>query len=1476
MNNLKNIIRGVIWTLVGLYAALAILLHIPVVQAYLGDKVGDALSEKFGTKVFVGRVDLGFLNRLIVDDVFMQDQMGKPMIQATRVSAKVDLLDLLKGKIVVTSAQLFGLKANLYKQSADEKPNFQFVLDSLASKDTTTHTPLDLSISSLIVRHGKVKYDQLDVAPKYQEFSLQHIDASNISAHVILNKLTDDSLNVNLKKLSFKEASGLNVDGLSFKLAANNRQASLEDFELKLPNTNISLGLVSSSYQMKDNKLDLSTLSINASLKQSKITPSDVSCFLPLFHEFKNPIYVETSLSGSPNLLNINNVVIGSEKGSVNLKAHGTIANLSSNPRWAANIDYLNLSEGGIKFMADNLGAKLSIPEEVTRLGDIYFSGNLGGSGDDLLAKGILKTGAGNANILLEKYGQGFNGKVETPGINLREILNDNKFGEIATQIHIDGTMKQGKPSHVNAKGVVSKFDYNSYTFNNIKLDGTYDNGSFDGLLTLEDPNAKVNLKGKYTNRGKSTAANIAAEVRNLNPSALNLSKKWPDTEFDFDLVANVEGNSWETAEGTIKVTDFVMDSEDNHYEMDALNIEMGKEEDGHFMELESDFAVVNISGDYNYQTIATSVTNLISNKLPTLPGLPDETKSQDNRFTVNATVFKSDWLQKLFGIPLVLDSPLHVEGSMDDFTRQLDLLATSPYFTYDGSQYTGARLAVTTSNDTLQAVAQLGKVDDEGHKLSLNLKAGAIDNKLSASVDFGNTHAFHAMKGTLNVDAHFFEDQDGMDAAHIDIHPSTVQVGDSIWEVQPGSVVYRKNAITVDHFAIRHDKQHIIVDGLATKNMEDTLYVDLKEVDVSYVLDLVDFDAVDFSGLASGKAYVAGAFAEPSAAAHLTVDGFRFENGRMGVLTANALLNNDANQIDIQAIANDDEGAYTTVNGYVSPQRDSLELRISPHRARLEFLESFCGSFMKNVEVRGTGDLMLYGDLGDLNLVGQAVADGNLTISSLNTTYTLHNDTIRLIPNQIVFENDTIYDQYGHIGIITGELNHESLTNLSYDLNVNAQNLLSFDFKDFGTDTFCGTVFGTGNCRIVGKSGEVNIDVNVTPEKNSQIVYNASSPSAINNQEFIRWGVRGDSIALLSPNDTLSTRKHMVYESNTYALSTDIHINFLINATPESTLKVIMDDKSGDYISLNGNGVIRATYYNKGGFDMFGNFIVDHGIYKLTIQNVIKKDFQFQQGGSITFGGDPYLALLNLKAVYTVNGVSLSDLSIGKSFSSNNIRVDCLMDITGTPNSPSVEFDFDLPTIGSDAKQMINSIVNSGEERNQQVLYLLAIGRFYNQNSNNAESESTGPYSQTSLAMQSILSGTISQQINNVLSSVIKNNNWNFGANISTGDEGFNNAEYEGLLSGRLLNNRLLINGQFGYRDNVNATSSFIGDFDIRYLLYPNGNLAIKVYNQTNDRYFTRNSLTTQGVGLIMKKDFNGLRDLFGARKKKKTKTDK
>ena len=389
-----------------------------------------------------------------------------------------------------------------------------------------------------------------------------------------------------------------------------------------------------------------------------------------------------------------------------------------------------------------------------------------------------------------------------------------------------------------------------------------------------------------------------------------------------------------------------------------------------------------------------------------------------------------------------------------------------------------------------------------------------------------------------------------------------------------------------------------------------------------------------------------------------------------------------------------------------------------------------------------------------------------------------------------------------------------------------------------------------------------------MTPEKGSFIEYNAASPESISDQQFITWHDKTPKELHIQTSDSISTVKTDSTSFVPVDIPSDMHINFLINMTPDATLRVLMDKTTEDYIALNGTGSIRASYFNKGSFDMFGTYLIDHGVYKLTIQNIIKKVFNFQNGGTIVFGGDPFNAALNLKAIYTINGVPLSDLQIGKSFSSNNVRVDCLMNIGGTPQAPRVDFDIELPTVNNEAAQMVRTVINSEEEMNQQVVYLLGVGRFYIQKNNNSAEEEE-QQNQTSLAMQSLLSGTISQQINTLLGNIVKNNNWTFGANISTGDEGFNNAEYEGLLSGRLLNNRLIINGQFGYRDNANATTSFIGDFDINYLLQPNGNIAVKVYNQTNDRYFTKSSLNTQGIGLIMKKDFNSLMELFGIKKK-------
>ncbi len=98
-----------------------------------------------------------------------------------------------------------------------------------------------------------------------------------------------------------------------------------------------------------------------------------------------------------------------------------------------------------------------------------------------------------------------------------------------------------------------------------------------------------------------------------------------------------------------------------------------------------------------------------------------------------------------------------------------------------------------------------------------------------------------------------------------------------------------------------------------------------------------------------------------------------------------------------------------------------------------------------------------------------------------------------------------------------------------------------------------------------------------------------------------------------------------------------------------------------------------------------------------------------------------------------------------------------------------------------------------------------------------------------------------------------------------------FSDTEVDVALSSRLLNNRLLLNGNFGYRDKATSNTTFVGDFDIEYLLNRSGNLRLKAYNHYNDQnYYLKSALTTQGIGIIYRKDFDNPFSFLRRRKKR------
>ncbi len=1452
----------VIWSLVGLYIAVVVLLRVGAVQHELGARIGGALSETLGSEVSIGRVDVGMLNRVLIDDVEVLDLQGERLLSVGRLSVKVSLLDLLKGKVSISSAQLFGMRAQLHKD--ETSCNYAFILDAFSSDESSESKPFDIRLNSLIIRRSELSYNTIGL--------------KNISAHIIANKLSNDSLNIYVKRLSCTESRGIDLRRLSFRLVASQSSATLSDLNITLPSSQVQLSAEASYSLVRGDSLRIDDLAFSGQIERSTLLLSDLHLFANADLSNEEPFIFSADFSGTDKGIHLERFDL-SHGNDLSLSVSAAAERRSGSYDWSANIEELSLSGEGIVNIAKSIGKEESLPAFSPLLGEIHITADASQEGDYLSASGNLASDIGNIDMGLQRKGDLLRAEVEVDSIDIAVLSGLSDFSSCSLSLSAEGIMSGKELSTLNAHTDISSLTFKEHEYKELSLDADYardkelsisaDISDDLGTLSAQIKSSNINLnklsatKFSY-DEFKLPQTDFSIAASNLQPAALHLTERFPETAFDFSAEGSLECNGIDNAKGSLHISNFSMANEEESYMLKDLLINV--ESDPHGAKrftCQSDFADLLIDGRFEYATLFDSFSSAVVNQLPILPL---KSRRPTNQFDIYATFYPTAFPSQLLGIPLQFNEEAHFIAKLDDINKALTINADAKNFQYNGTDYYDNYLIVSSPKDTIRTTLNANSRDEEGNTLQLALHAKAFDNYVDSSIDFDSKSENH-IKGSLNALADFNKrSPQGKEMATVNILPSQLLVADTIWTINPAALTYYDNYLKIDNFSVRHNQQYINIDGIAQRGAADDIVIETKEVNVAYILDFINFHSVDFDGLATGQARLHALFDDPTIIADMNVDDFHFESGAMGVAHLAIDYNFAEGRINIDAVAQEEEWRNTTIKGYVALKEKDINLHIVPYGASVNFLSKYCKYFGSITNARGWGELDVVGPLSTVQLHGQAEITADMYIDALHTGYHLERQAVAFYDDDITFLSDTIIDNRGQRGVVNGHLPHRHLGHFSYDLNISANNLLALDMQDFGEDAYLGTVYATGSCRIQAVENGTRIDIDIIPEEGSFLTYNATTPDRVSDT-FIHWVDRSKNTpaASTAESDNLDNEA----EQQRSMLS-DLYIYFLLRCDDSSQLRILMDDRTGDLISLNGNGVITATYYNKGAFNVYGNYLVNTGTYRMTIQDVIQRDFTFKQGGTISFSGDPLESQINLQAEYSLASVPLSDINIGKSFSNNNVRVDCLMNITGTAENPLVDFSLDLPTISSDAKQMIMSMFADNEELNQQVIYLIAIGRFLNQYSNNS---SSALYSQTSLAMQSFLSGTGSQQLNNVLERVIGNKQWNFGANISPGEEGFNDAEYEGLVSGKMFNSRLLFNGQFGYRDNPNASSSFIGDFDLQYLLVPTGSIAVRIYNETNNRYFTKNTLTTQGVGLIIKKDFSSWRDLFRSTKKAKFK---
>lgn len=1475
IKTLKYISRIIIGILGTAYLTLFLLNSLPAFRSWSANVVSDMLEKKTGGRVEIESVRLSALGRLILDNVRIYDMRDSLLLQSSRIAAKVDLLPLVRKRIRIGGAQIIGARARIYKEGK-EPFNFQFLLDAFSSKDTTS-SPIDLGISALVIRRGEIRYDLYDKPRKGDGLDINHLLLTDISLTARCLLQMPDTLSVHLKNLSFRERSGLNLTHLSLQLHAGKRSARIDDLLMQMPESSVSIPQLSASYNGLEQAFTepwLTRCTARCSMVCSA-TPRVMRSIAPRLATFSDVLNLETEMVIKDGNLWIDELDIHDNASNLRMQASLSVRDFLHAPFYSANIHSLHTAPSLQYFLTGNMeGTPREISPLLTRLGATESTGTVTYHNNDVTADLLTKTEQGSLTLNAQVQDmKELSAEVKATDIHLGNLL-DMKGKERATVLSFESSISGKLPgkeqkTHLTMNGLLNSLLFRGYEHRNVRLDGYLDNNNYGGTLALEGLAGQILLQLHTAQTDGPRSLQCQARIENLAPHVLNLTERFSGERFSGRLDADFPDINPSTLQGSILLSDLRIDSDEG----DSLiigDIAMNSvlSADGHHLALHSSFLNARADGRFNWNSLKQSFVQPMRYSLPSLFASGTTHRQDGNEFWFSVEMQDTLIAGRLLGTELRVAQKSTFEGVISDAVSQIQTELRMPDLVIGGQQLQNIECRLQSNMKAIQASLQCERMMKKA-PVELNIDAYLSSDKITSRLRWDNKGSIRnagdiSMTGLVSRDLN--------NSAVIDARTNSSQliIGDTLWNVNPAFIRYHDEKIDIHNLNIHQADKHLSVSGCISPLNKDTLHVKLAGVDIAKILDLFNVDKLEFGGYASGTISASSVMKNPVADANLQVENFSFNNAHLGHMDLTANWGRQPNAILFNAEMRDSAAHHHThLDGTIIPgkgEKSGLDLNIRTQRFNIAFLQKYTHGIFRDVTGRFSGWTRVFGPFKRVNIEGDIRIDTLQThILALGTEYHLAGDSVILRPNDIRIPQAHIYDNIGMAGMdehtATADIHlmHDCFKRLQYDITADARNILAYNFPSARNGmSFHGTIYADARIHLSGAAGRTDIDVTATPMPGTTLVYDIATPGNIDETSFVTYApLHGDDA---KPNGESAG-------TTVQTPASDLYFNFEIEANPSAQLLLLMDHRSGDYISLYGNGHLRANYYNKGSFQLFGTYRVDHGNYQMSIRDLIRKDFEFIPEGTIVFGGNAMQAALNLKAKYTVPNVSLDDLS-ATGLGLSNTRVDCIMNIGGRAGEPSVTFDFDIPNANEDEKQMVRSMISSEEERDMQAIYLLGIGRFYSYETQFEQKQTQG-----STAMNSMLSNVLTSRFNQIMSQALGGSNWSFGTSLRTGQTGWEQLDVEGMLSGRMLSGRLLFNGNFGYREDKyrDNRNTFIGDFDIKYRLSPRSPFSLKAYNQTNDRYFTQSSLTTQGIGIQFQRDFNRWIEIFRAKKEKK-----
>ena len=1409
--------------------------------------VAAELSQALDAEIDVKRVDYRFFHTLHIDSIYLSDRRGDTLAFISSMDVQIHPQALLDRRLVVKSVAIDAPYFNLHDH------NYDFLVQALRpdkKKEKNDSLPVSVCVKDIHVTNLRMRYDTLLLVDAEARMALDNFDRGSIDAriHTLHGRI------IHVRSFGKREKNLFELCNAEAEVHITPTSVDMPRLLVRLPHSELNSEVV-----------HISREAFTLRLNDAYCSLRDIGLFVPQVRTMDGKLSLTAALTGNTDSIFLDEL-------RVSYKDRQFFLGTATAFHWQ-NFDSLQLRAECQDlmlraallqdFIADLLDAPYRMPVQAFRLGEMHYTGVMEGRMRNMNLHGRFRTALGaittngHAQIGAKFDELTFNGSIATRRFRLGQMLDNKDLGTLTMNAYFNGHSANDQPARGLFRGDIQRLTYKGYTYSDIRLDGRFGDNSMEGSLSSHDPNINLSLDGLVDLSETAPNINVTLDLRHLRLDSLHLTDKLNESDLQMKLYVNFSGTHIDHLNGYLVLDSLMFANAGDTARMEQLKILAESDSDDpthHNLKLQSDYAVGRFAGHFSYTELGTTVQKIAVHYMPHLFDARMREQLLRRPSTTKAAFYlyahDLDRILDVMPTNISQSGSLTLKGMVDEQQRRLAVSGVIPELRLGRQEVSDIILSLDNKEDRLnfRASAEVDLPDTLGiGNANVLISASAWQDSvlLSLVLDNDAEELYGGQIGLLTT----FSEYARRPVITTEILPSEMYVADSPWSIDEARMTYTvaDTALLVEHLWIGNEEKHIYADGVASRHQEDSLSVRLQNIDLAGILGmtLLPEATLTAQGKITGEATLYGIMANLLMNANLHVENAGLNGYPIGDADAWAKFDAQRKAVEIGGEVHEGDRRVADVSGLITPTIDkSWELHIRPDSFNLGFVNHWTKSFLSDLEGRGTGVVHVLGRNKKVWVLAEAKPHNvGITVPVTGGRYYI-NDTIYMDSTAIRFPHHTAYDKEGHTVTLDGAVNHRNFRGFRFNLNIYADKAIVLDLPAANEASFYGKVYATGGVRITGDERQLNLKAQAHAGSGSVFHLNLFGVSTAKESSFITFVNHDEPAPVKIKGKRKSKRKQQT--------AMGIDLDMYINVDQSTQLVTHFGTNSDDILRGRGEGDMRVRLQNDD-LSLQGTLTFRQGSLSYALGKMVHRDFSIVDGSTITWNGAPEDMDVNIAAKYHVVA-SLKDL-FGSDLSSlqtnrTSVPVNCIIYMRDKLLNPVMSFGIELPQSDESVQSQVRSLINSDDMLMREVLYLLIFNRFFTPEY--LRSTNTTGLNET----YSLLSSTITGQINAWLSKLT--NIVTFGINFRTDGEGADaSQEYEAQFSIQPIE-RLLINGNVGYRYNDLNNRPVFGDLDIEYIITEDGKVRVKGFTHSVDKYSLRQANMVEGVGVVFKHDFN------------------